>query len=286
MPTPLNFNGNDDNALEALVIDAGIAFTHSGNTHQAIDALAAVVVYDLPFQGNDRQMLEAIAANAVIEPPFVYKLDDDGTLAMLLGADGGLTMVAPDYLRGTKAITPEQRLWQLPADIADGAQVPAGELVAFEIIVNAAPYDAGMASNYLVGGGVAALNGAGGLINSIFIAYRVSGANVELRASGTGVDSIVIETMPAGSATGSRFGVWVDTTTGAVYIKTATNNYGQIAGASLAGIAKLLPWLGSYAEPGVTVVTGQAMDMELVTEAADMTLAYPVGTMDIYGDVI
>lgn len=277
MPTPLNFNGNDDNALEALVIDAGIAFTHSGNTHEAINALAAVVIYDLPFQGNDRQMLEAIAANAVIEPPFVYKLDDDGTLAAMLGADGGFTMIAPAYLRGTKAITAGEELWSLPAAISGAAPVAAGKIVAFELVVNSGPHDVAMTGSYLVGGGIAATNEAGTLINSVRIGYNITAAAVELKVSGPGVGVEVIETLTAEPVINKKVGVWVDTTTGEVF-----TNHGQIVGASLAGIKNLLPWLGSVSG-GVTAVTGELMDVELIVNASEMTLTYPAGAIDIYG---
>lgn len=67
MAVSLTYQGNDENALETLVADAGLAFTHAGNTHQAIDALAVLAAVDLTnLQGCDRWMLEQLAAGIVV----------------------------------------------------------------------------------------------------------------------------------------------------------------------------------------------------------------------------
>ena len=91
MAVPMTYNGNDDNALEALVSENGLAFSHAGNTHHAIDALADLTSVVLGFGGNDRNMMEAWAAAFVASIPCAYPFNVDEAGILAAGFAGRLT---------------------------------------------------------------------------------------------------------------------------------------------------------------------------------------------------
>ena len=278
MPTQLNFNGNDDNALEALVIDAGIAFTHSGNTHEAINALADLTAVDLTnMQGNDRWMLEQFAAAVVVAPPFVYRLDDDGTLAAMFSV-GYQAASGVDLLTQSHVITggahPGDGVLTTPLDaLTTACKELSAETQAIEWRCDAFPV-----GDY-VGVGVSIFwHTAGVTQGQVFVSLRRRETQLLAQSMGG------VEVNLAGDAVGKKIGLYVKPD-GAVGWTVAGIDQGLFAGVTIPAGAKFFAGIvaNDYAASGGN---GETVTSTLVMTAAEMTEPFPALSVDWFGAVI
>lgn len=219
----------------------------------------------------------------VAVPPFVYALEDNGTLAATYGG-GYLPTDAPAHLVGRRTLdTATVDCWALPSSFTEAVLV-TGQILAYEILIQTAPWDAGMGGSYLIGGGIAITNGGGTLLGSTRITFQVSAGNTLLKFEPSG-GGFTLDTFAADTAEGARIGVYFNTTTGQIGVRTASTDYGyQVATLSGAGFA--VPWLDVADSTSLTVISGQEAVVELITSSAGMTMTYPVGAVSILGEVL
>lgn len=260
--------------LQTDDIEAGatalLSYTPGNITPSLGDALAAVTDYPVDNQ----------SALTGVVPLTAYPLDDDGTVAALVG-NAWLETNAPDYLQadytyaspatGSNAIAaPTEVNWLGTQAIMVGA----GKVMACEARIISGPASAVFNT---IGIAAATSNaGSGPLATWAFGANDATGADPQWVGTGG-----VIETRAQATAN-ARVGIVFDGDTGIVSYVTADGTY---ASSQAFTPGQEVTFLMTVADDGTTAAA-QTCSLILVPAATDMTLTYPAGAVDVFGDTI
>jgi hypothetical protein len=210
-----------------------------------------------------------------------YPLDDDGTAAAAFGISAALTN-APDYLRAdyTYASPATGNFAVSLPTIANvfGSQaitVGAGNILAceFEII-------AGPAGGVFAVIGMAAAESSGGVFSGNIWTLGVRDGG----GFSSEIEGIGIANAPRVAATnGFRVGIVVDGDTGVVSYVTTDGTFGN---SSLAFTPGRAITFYNYIQDSGATPAAETCSVRLIPAAANMTLTYPAGAVDVFGDTI
>lgn len=294
MPIPFTYSGNDDNALDALVLSAGVSFSASGNVHQSVDSVAGLMGLTLNFSGNDYNMLQALADQYT---PFTFRLDDTGPFfAEVMAGDPALAWKAshpanaPDYLEASMtAVNTSIEYYSMPSAIDDCIAI-TDTVIAFEVDLVEAPdpLTGGFSGAFSLGANMSLLNSAGVRVRSLNAVLLVNNSQTRLRITTATPDSGSywndIHFLPPGVTSG-RIGFYFNPSTKRVGLTYGGTDFGYVMALPLINNAAfMVP--GIFMESIPTVLAGQNQRVRLYAKASEMTQPFPAGAIGLDGQVI
>lgn len=291
MPVEITHRGNDDQTLAQVVADAEIDVTLLPDcTHLNIERAAAVAGVVL-VQDSDLNMIEQLAAGAG-PAPYVFKLDDDGTVAAIIDKHH-LPTTAPEHMAFSYTageLVGDSAAVSINAlnDAGSFVPVPGKVTVIGEYEVTVAPglsikQGHGIGVLFTLAGEILGYINAGYEKNDVIPEPLYSYADLS-GAAGEETDALKT-TITGDTLVGLRIGLYLDAA-GKIGLSTSqAGDQGLVDDET--GIGP-----GMRFTPGLYVSDGMAYpDIETIAgrlhiHAADLTLTYPAGAVDVYGNEI
>lgn len=277
MPVEITYFGNDDNKLAQVCTDAELEIVATQCTENAIGEAYAAAGVPQEYFGSELNEIELLAGAAA--PPYVFKLDDDGTLADLFGM-GYLPAEEPEFMSYeivTNGSNTTAAALSARALLDEGsfALVPGKIVVLCECVILEAPAAAVEQSQ---GVGIA-ITSDGEIVGYFNVGLKsYDGAFVSY--TGTGPETDTQESpLIAASLVGQRVGFYVDSDTGVIgYATSEAGDAGAVTGAIMNVAHRVTQGLYLKHE-----TTGETIAAQLIINADDMGLTYPAGAVDVYG---
>lgn len=277
----------DGDALAILSytnLGGGILLLSTAQIYQGQTVLLSYTPGNIePVTGNALEAFtdEVVDNNCTLPVLTGYPLDDDGTVATSLGVDSAVTN-APDYLQADytySASVASGIALSMPssANWLDGQAiiVTAGMVLACECEIVAGP--AGGVFGTI---GMFALESSGGVFTGntwTTGALDADGLTPEIAGSGAA------DAPRVGATNGFRVGMYFDGNTGNVSYVSTDGAFATSSDAFTPGNAITV---GNLISDGILTPAGQTCSVRLIPAAANMTLTYPAGAVDVFGDVI
>lgn len=291
MPVVLTKNGNDDQRLDQLAQLAALSVPGGRNTEQRIRAVAGEAEVDISaFSENDRRLIDRLALLLDTVVPYVFRLDDDGTLAAAFGF-GHLPTVAPAYLVASHsyetAVSNEVFAATVSA-IENAADSTAGGVYAYQINLDIdAEALGGVGDGYraMAGSGLGLV--AGGVpVLQFNVGIYVDRAGVTVRGYINGGGSPAFEEELVGYVPGEHvIAVYIDATLGKVGYTLDGVDQGYVAGILVGAVDAIAPSL-IVEQGGDITAEGWTAALEMVPVASGITEPVPAGAKDLYQTVI